>query len=241
MDPGHGPWGWPTVVAGPVEEYKRDMAGYVSTIVKVYLLDDHDLVRRGLRDLLAAARDIQVVGDSSSARGAARAILELGANVMVLDLQLQDGTGIEVCREVRAVDPSVSGLLLTSFDEDEALAAAILAGAGGYIVKASRSADLIGAVRRLSGGRSMIDPALAGPVVERLRSQVPIPPLDDHEQRVLGYVLDGLTDGEIADRTGMDVGRAGTEVATLIRRITSPAPAQGHPTTPSQPGKHRRS
>ena len=119
------------------------MPGYVSSLVKVYLLDDHDIVRRGLRDLLAAARDIHVVGDSSSTRGAARSILELGANVMVLDLQLQDGTGIEVCREVRAIDPSVSGLLLTSFDEDEALAAAILAGAGGYIVKASRGADII--------------------------------------------------------------------------------------------------
>jgi DNA-binding NarL/FixJ family response regulator len=215
------------------------MPGYVSNIVKVYLLDDHDLVRRGLRDLLAAARDIQVVGDSSSARGAARAILELGANVMVLDLQLQDGTGIEVCREVRAVDPSVSGLLLTSFDEDEALAAAILAGAGGYIVKASRSADLIGAVRRLSGGRSMIDPVLAEPVVQRLRSQVPIPPLNDHEQRVLAYVLEGLTNREIADRMGMEVGPMGTDVAALIGRITSPAPAQG--TSGDPPGKHRRS
>ena len=217
------------------------MPGYVSTIVKVYLLDDHDLVRRGLRDLLAAARDIQVVGDSSSARGAARAILELGANVMVLDLQLQDGTGIEVCREVRAVDPSVSGLLLTSFDEDEALAAAILAGAGGYIVKASRSADLIGAVRRLSGGRSMIDPALAEPVIERLRSQVPIPPLDDHEQRVLAHVLDGLTNREIADRLGMDVESIGTQAAALIGRITSPAPEQGHVASQDSPGKHRRS
>ena len=113
---------------------------------------------------------------------------------MVLDLQLQDGSGIEVCREVRAVDPSVSGLLLTSFDEDEALAAAVLAGAAGYIVKASRGADIIGAVRRLSGGLSMIDPALAEPVIGRLKAQKPIPPLNDHEQQVLAHVLDGLTD-----------------------------------------------
>lgn len=217
------------------------MPGYVSNLVKVYLLDDHDIVRRGLRDLLAAARDIQVVGDSSSARGAAQAILDLGANVMVLDLQLQDGTGIEVCREVRAVDPSVSGLLLTSFDEDEALAAAILAGAAGYIVKASRGADIIGAVRRLSGGRSMIDPALTEPVIGRLKSQIPIPPLDDHEQRVLAYVLEGLTNREIADRMGMDVGPMGTEIAALISRITSPAPVQGRPTSQDSPGKHRRS
>ena len=217
------------------------MPGYVSTLVKVYLLDDHDIVRRGLRDLLAASRDIHVVGDSGSAKGAARAILDLGANVMVLDLQLQDGTGIEVCREVRAIDPSVSGLLLTSFDEDEALAAAILAGAGGYIVKASRGADIIGAVRRLNGGRSMIDPALAEPVIRRLRSQTPIPPLSDREQEVLALILDGLTDREIADRMGMDVGPMGTEITALIGRITSQAPVQGRPTSQDSPGKHRRS
>ena len=217
------------------------MPGYGSRIAKVYLLDDHDIVRRGLRDLLVAARDIEVVGDSGSARGAARAILDRGANVMVLDLQLQDGTGIEVCREVRAVDPSVSGLLLTSFDEDEALAAAILAGAGGFIVKASRSADIIGAVRRLRGGRSMIDPALAGPVIERLKSQVPIPPLTDHEQHVLAYVLEGLTDREIADRMGMDLGPMGIDIAALITRITSSTPEQGQPRSQSSLGKHRRS
>jgi DNA-binding NarL/FixJ family response regulator len=216
------------------------MPGYVSSLVKVYLLDDHDIVRRGLRDLLAAARDIHVVGDSSSTRGAARSILELGANVMVLDLQLQDGSGIEVCREVRAVDPSVSGLLLTSFDEDEALAAAILAGAAGYIVKASQGADIIGAVRRLGVGRSMIDPALAEPVIARLKAQKPIPPLNDHEQRVLGYVLEGLTNREIADRMEMDVGPLGTDIAALIGRITNPAPQQGLPASPGAPGKHRR-
>jgi len=217
------------------------MPGYVSSLVKVYLLDDHDIVRRGLRDLLAAARDIHVVGDSGSARGAARAILDLGANVMVLDLQLQDGSGIEVCREVRAVDPSVSGLLLTSFDEDEALAAAVLAGAAGYIVKASRGADIIGAVRRLSSGLSMIDPALAEPVIGRLKAQKPIPPLNDHEQQVLAHVLDGLTDREIADRMGMDVEPMGGEIAALIGRITSPASEQAQPTSQDTPGRHRRS
>ena len=216
------------------------MPGDVSNLVKVYLLDDHDIVRRGLRDLLTAARDIQVVGDSSSARGAARAILDRGANVMVLDLQLQDGSGIEVCREVRAVDPSVSGLLLTSFDEDEALAAAILAGAGGYVVKASRGADIIGAVRRLGGGRSMIDPELAEPVIGRLKSQIPRPPLEDHERQVLTYVLEGLTNREIADRMATDVGALGTEIAALIARITGSAVEQGQPTSQDTPGKHRR-
>ena len=217
------------------------MPGYVSNLVRVYLLDDHDLVRRGLRDLLVTAKDIQVVGDSGSARGAARAVLDLRANVMVLDLQLKDGTGIEVCREVRAVDPTVAGLLLTAFDQDEALAAAILAGAGGYIVKASPDADIVGAVRRLGGGRSMIDPALAEPVIAQLKSQIPIPPLTDHEQQVLAYVLEGLTNHEIAVRMHMDVGPMGAEIAALIRRITSPAPEQGQPPSQDLPGRHRRS
>ena len=170
------------------------MPGYGSHLVKVFLLDDHDIVRRGLRDLLTAATDIQVVGDAGSTQGAAQAILELGADVMLLDLQLQDGTGIEVCRAVRAVSPPVRGLLLTSVSDDEALAASVLAGASGYIVKANRGADIIGAVRRLGGGRSMTDPALAEPVVSRLRSQLDTLSLTEHEREVLGHVLDGRTD-----------------------------------------------
>jgi two-component system, NarL family, response regulator DevR len=159
---------------------------------------------------------------------------------MVLDVQLQDGTVIEVCRQVRAVDPSVSALLVTSFDEDEALAAAILAGAGGYVVKASRGDHIIGAVRRLGSGRSMIDPALAEPVVRQLRAQLPSLSLTDHEQVLLELVLEGLTDREIADRTGTDLDHTGPEVAALIRRITSSAPPHAGPATPDSPGRHRR-
>src|SRR6476659_6465058 len=115
------------------------MPGYVSRVVKVCLPDDHDNVRRGLRHLLVSAKDLQVVGDSSAVEDAARRILDLDAEVMVLDLQLQDGTGVEVCRAVRAEDPSVTGLLPTSSDENEAKAAALLAGPDGYIVKAGRA------------------------------------------------------------------------------------------------------
>ncbi len=171
-----------------------------------------------------------MVGDFGFAQGAARSILGLGATVMVLDLRLPDGTGIEVCREVRAADPSVSGLLLTSSDEDEALAAAILGGAGGYLVKVSRGADIIGAVRRLGGGRSMIDPALAEPVTQQLWSQHAVPPLTDREQALLGLVLDGLTNGEIAAHTGTDLASMRAEVAALVGRVTS----QG------SSGKHRK-
>lgn len=216
------------------------MPGYGSHLVKVFLLDDHDIVRRGLRDLLTAATDIQVVGDAGSTRGAAEAILELGADVMLLDLQLQDGTGIEVCRAVRAVNPAVRGLLLTSLNDDEALAASVLAGAGGYIVKANQGADIIGAVRRLGGGRSITDPALVEPVVSRLRSQLATLSLTEHEQQVLGDVLDGRTDGEIADRTGADVSVVGPEVAALVGRLTAWLMGQAHPAGEEPPGRHRR-
>ena len=129
------------------------MSDYVSRYVRVFLLDDHDIVRQGLRDLLSAATDIHVVGDSASARHAPQAILELQADVMVLDLQLQDGTGIEVCRAVRSVNPSVNGLLLTSSGDDEALVSAILAGAAGYVVKLTRTGDIVAAIRRVATGK----------------------------------------------------------------------------------------
>ena len=216
------------------------MPGYGSHLVKVFLLDDHDIVRRGLRDLLTAATDIQVVGDAGWTRGAAQAILELGADVMLLDLQLQDGTGIEVCRAVRAVNPAIRGLLLTSVNDDEALAASVLAGASGYIVKANQGADIIGAVRRLGGGRSMTDPTLGEPVVSRLRSQLDTLSLTDHEREVLGQVLDGRTDGEIAELAGADVGVVGPEVAALIGRLTPWSPGQAHPAGEEPPGRHRR-
>lgn len=216
------------------------MPGYGSHLVKVFLLDDHDIVRRGLRDLLTAASDLQVVGDASSTRGAAQAILELGAHVMLLDLQLQDGTGLEVCRAVRAVDPDVHGLLLTSVNEDEALAAALLAGADGYIVKANQGADIIGAVRRLGGGRSMIDPVLSEPVVSRLRARLSARSLTEHERRVLEEVLDGHTDREIAERTGTDLDVVGPEVAALAGRLAGWSRLDTHQSIQESPGRHRR-
>ena len=199
------------------------MPTYASPLVEVYLLDDHDIVRRGVRDLLVAARDIQVVGESSTTEGAAEAILRLGASVMVLDVHLPDGTGIEVCRQVRAVDPSVSGLLLTSMDEDEALAAAILAGASGSILKASHGADIIGAVRRLGSGRSMIDSTMAARVRAQLRSRLADLALGDDEHEVLSEVVDGQTDSEIAARHGTDLERTSGTVASLVGRLTNRA------------------
>ena len=149
------------------------MVSYVPRYLRVYLLDDHDLVRKGLADLLMPATDIDVVGDSASARDAVPAILDLEVDVMVLDLRLQDGTGVEVCRAVRSVDPSIVGLLLTSSDDDEALVAAMLAGAAGYAIKVARNSDIISAIRRVGAGKSMIDPAAAQRVTQELTTGGP--------------------------------------------------------------------
>ena len=136
-----------------------------TTKIRVYLLDDHEVVRQGLRALLEGAGDIEVVGESGSAVEATHRIPALRPDVAVLDGRLPDGSGIEVCREVRSVDPTIKALILTSYDDDEALFAAIMAGASGYILKEIKGNDLVGAVRQVAAGNSLIDPVAhrAGP------------------------------------------------------------------------------
>ena len=121
-------------------------------MIRVFLLDDHEVVRRGLTDLLEAEGDIEVVGESASAVEAARRIPALRPDVAILDARLPDGNGIDVCRQVRSVDPSIRGLILTSYEDDEALFAAIMAGAAGYVLKQIRGTDLVESVRRVAAG-----------------------------------------------------------------------------------------
>src|SRR6186997_2184141 len=142
----------------------------VPTRIKVFLLDDHEVVRRGLKELLESDGDIEVVGESGSAAEATARIPALRPDVAVLDARLPDGSGIEVCRSVRAVDPSINALILTSYDDDEALFAAIMAGASGYVLKEIRSSDLVTAVRHVAAGKSLIDPSMTAKVLERVRN-----------------------------------------------------------------------
>src|SRR4051795_495734 len=128
--------------------------------IRVFLLDDHEVVRQGLRALLESSGDIEVVGESGLAQEAAARIPALRPDVAVLDARLPDGSGIEVCRTVRAVDPAIKALILTSYDDDEALFAAIMAGASGYVLKEATGQDLIGAVHHVAAGHSLIDPVL---------------------------------------------------------------------------------
>jgi two-component system response regulator DevR len=139
------------------------------TPIRLFLLDDHEVVRRGLKDLLEQEPDIEVVGESGLAKEAAARIPVVKPHVAVLDARLPDGSGIEVCRDVRSVDPSIAVIILTSYDDDDALFAAIMAGAAGYVLKQVRGTDLVDAVRRVAGGQSLLDPAVTQRVLTRIR------------------------------------------------------------------------
>ncbi|MBC7639569.1 MAG: response regulator transcription factor, partial [Rhodoferax sp.] len=172
--------------------------------IRVFLLDDHEVVRRGLRELLEADGDIVVVGESGLAEEAKRRIPAMRPDVAILDGRLPDGSGIDVCREVRSRHPEIAALILTSYDDDEALFAAIMAGAAGYVLKQIRGNDLVDAVRRIAAGQSLLDPAVTERVPDRLRSgpthDDALAPLTDQERRILELIGEGLTNRQIAER-----------------------------------------
>jgi two-component system response regulator DevR len=218
------------------------MQGYVPRYQRVFLLDDHDIVRRGLHDLLTRARDIDVVGESGSAQSAAADILRLDADVMLLDLQLEDGSGIEVCRAVRSVKPSARGLLLTAAGDDVAAAAAVLAGATGYLVKVTRSNDIVGAVRNERTGSSHLDAPSIQRAHDLLRSVMEslTPPVTEHERQVLAHVLDGRTDSEIAEARATSNGQRGPDIVAFVARMTQALLGRAAPSDEPGTGRHRR-
>jgi two-component system response regulator DevR len=198
------------------------MEGYVSRLVRVFVLDDHDIVRRGLLDLLTK-RDINVVGDAGSAAQATRRILELRPNVMVLDVQLQDGSGVQVCRDVRSVDPSIRGVLLTSAGDEEALILSVLAGAAGAVVKLATTTDIVEAVRRVGAGTALLEHADKERVGDHLRARAESldPPLTPRQAETLSLVLAGCTDQQIAAERQLPLTVVRDEVALLIARLTT--------------------
>jgi two-component system, NarL family, response regulator DevR len=173
-------------------------------MIRVYLLDDHEVVRRGLREMLEREGDIEVVGESGSAVEAAHRIPALRPDVAVLDARLPDGSGIDVCRDVRSVDPAINALILTSYEDDEALFAAIMAGAAGYVLKQIKGTDLVDGIRRVAAGQSLLDPAVTARVLERIRRGPKQPDelrvLTEQERRILQLVAEGLTNREIGAR-----------------------------------------
>jgi two-component system response regulator DevR len=192
-------------------------------MIRVYLLDDHEVVRHGLRDLLEREGDIQVVGESGSAVDAEHRIPALRPDVAVLDARLPDGSGIDVCREIRSVDPTIQALILTSYEDDEALFAAIMAGAAGYVLKQIKGTDLVDAVRRVAAGQSLLDPAVTQRVLERIRRGPQQPDelrsLTEQERRILALVAEGLTNREIAQRMFLSEKTIKNYVSSLLAKL----------------------
>jgi len=179
--------------------------GEGSDPVRVFLLDDHELVRRGIRDLLWTEADINVVGEASSADEALEKIPMTRPRVAVLDVRLGDEehNGIEVCRDIRSAHPDIACIMLTSYADDEALFASIMAGASGYVLKQIRGADLVSAIRRVAAGESLLDPAVTARVLERLRApdqeDDPLGELSPQERRILDYIAEGMTNRQIGE------------------------------------------
>src|SRR6476620_11500598 len=192
-------------------------------VIRVFLRDDHEVVRRGLRDLLEGDGDIEIVGESGYAAEATARIPALRPDVAVLDARLPDGSGIEVCRAVRAVDPTIKALILTSYDDDEALFAAIMAGASGYVLKEIRSSDLVAAVRHVAAGKSLIDPAMTATVLERIRRGPGTPDelasLTDQERVLLGHIAEGLTNRQIAERMFLAEKTVKNYVSSILSKL----------------------
>ncbi|MFE2143449.1 response regulator [Streptomyces sp. NPDC059456] len=175
--------------------------------ISIFLLDDHEVVRRGVHDLLDAEPDLTVVGEAGTAEQALVRIPALRPRVAILDVRLQDGDGVSVCRELRSRMPDLACLMLTSFDDEEALLDAVMAGASGYVLKQITGTDLVTAVRTVAAGQSMLDPGATTRLMARMRGDTPkedeapgLPGFTDREKEILLMVSEGLTNREIGQR-----------------------------------------
>jgi DNA-binding NarL/FixJ family response regulator len=171
--------------------------------IKVFLLDDHEVVRRGVAALLDSEDDITVVGEADTAERALARVPALQPDVAVLDVRLPDGDGVSVCRDLRSRMPELACLMLTSFSDEEALFEAVMAGASGYVLKQIHGSDLVGAVRSVAAGQSLLDPRSTARMLERLRRparQDPLADLTEQERKILDLIGDGLTNRQIGER-----------------------------------------
>jgi len=191
--------------------------------IKIFLLDDHELVRRGISDLLAAVPDFQVVGEAGTAEQAVHRVLAVKPDVAILDARLPDGSGIDVCRQIRSALPNTYCLILTSYDDQDAVLASVLAGASGYVLKEVRGSGLVDAIRQVAQGRSLIDPALIGQVLERVKAGAGVDSrlaaLTDREREVLDLIADGLTNRQIGQRMFLAEKTVKNYVSSLLRKL----------------------
>jgi DNA-binding NarL/FixJ family response regulator len=191
--------------------------------VRVFLLDDHEVVRRGLKELLEADGGVEVVGEAGTAAEAIARIPPTRPDVAVLDVRLPDGDGIEVCRDVRSSHPEIQCVILTSFTDDQALLQAILAGASGYVAKQLKGGDIVDAVRRVAAGQTLLDPAVAARARERLRAE----PVEDErvarlsaqERTILDLIADGMTNRQIANELNLAEKTVKNYVSNLLSKM----------------------
>ncbi|EXU62265.1 response regulator transcription factor [Streptomyces sp. DSM 41524] len=193
--------------------------------IGIFLVDDHEVVRRGVRDLLAGEPDMEVVGEAGTAADALARIPAARPDVAVLDIRLPDRSGVEVCREIRTRYENVRCMMLTSFADDEALFDAIIAGASGYVLKDIRGDELLAAVRDVAAGRSLLDPVATARVLERLRGQTAPQPddqlaaLTEQERRILLLIGEGLTNRAIGERLHLAEKTIKNYVSSLLSKL----------------------
>jgi DNA-binding NarL/FixJ family response regulator len=189
----------------------------------VFLLDDHDLVREGIRGLLESDDDIEVVGEAGSAADALVRVPLARPDVAILDVRLEDGDGIEVCRELRSANPNLVCLMLTSFPDDEALYSSVMAGASGYVLKQIKARDLIDDIKKVAAGASLMDPRTIARVVDRIanpaRSNDPLSALSPQESRILELISEGKTNKQIAEAMFLSENTVKNYVTGLLRKL----------------------
>jgi DNA-binding NarL/FixJ family response regulator len=190
--------------------------------ITVFLVDDHEIFRRGIKDLLASEPDVAVVGEAGSASAALARVPALHPDVALLDVRLPDGDGISLCREICSSMPGTACLILTAYGEDEAVLGAIMAGAAGYVSKQTCGTDLLGALRAVASGQSVLDPLASRRVMARLREHAaadPIAALSDQEKKVLDLVGEGLTNRQIAERMFLAEKTVKNYVSSLLTKL----------------------
>jgi two-component system response regulator DevR len=189
----------------------------------VFLVDDHELVRRGVAELIEADPGIRVVGEASTVEQARGRILATRPTVALLDVRLPDGSGIDLCRELHAAAPDVRCVILTAYDDDEAMVAAVIANAAGYVLKDIRGSGLVETVRRVAAGRSALDPLLVKAVRDRLRRGPAGDPrltaLNAREREVLALIADGLTNRQIGNRLSLTEKTVKNYVSSLLSKL----------------------
>jgi DNA-binding NarL/FixJ family response regulator len=192
--------------------------------VKVFLVDDHEVVRRGVHDLLDAEPDLTVVGEAGTVEQALARVPALRPDVAILDMRLPDGDGVTVCRELRSRMPELACLILTSFDDEEALLDSIMAGASGYVLKQISGTDLVSAVRTVASGQSMLDPGATTRLMARLRGDAAprtseLPQLTDREREILALIGEGLTNRQIGQRLYLAEKTVKNHISRLLAKL----------------------